>query len=127
MTARIALVTASLLAAIGVAAGAFGAHALKSRLTADMLAVWQTAVLYHLVHALALLAAGLLLLARPDAVAARWAAWLFVAGIVVFSGSLYALTLSGVRALGAITPLGGLAMIGGWIALAFAAWRATAA
>jgi uncharacterized membrane protein YgdD (TMEM256/DUF423 family) len=88
-----------------------------------MLAVWQTAVLYHALHALALFAAGLLLVVRPEASAARIAAWLFVAGIVLFSGSLYALALSGMRALGAVTPFGGLAMIGGWLVLAWAAWN----
>lgn len=124
MTARLALVLASLLAAVAFSAGAFGAHALKSRLSADMLAIWQTAVLYHALHALALFGAGLLLLARPEATPARLAAWLFVAGIVLFSGSLYALALSGVRALGAVTPFGGVAMIAGWLALAWAAWRA---
>jgi uncharacterized membrane protein YgdD (TMEM256/DUF423 family) len=120
MTARLALTLASLLAAAAVAAGAFGAHALKARLSADLLAIWQTAVLYHALHALALYATGLLMLAKPDAGAARLAAWLFVAGIVVFSGSLYALALSGVRGLGAITPFGGVAMIAGWLALAWA-------
>jgi uncharacterized membrane protein YgdD (TMEM256/DUF423 family) len=123
MTARVALVCAALLAAFAVAAGAFGAHALKSRLPADMQAVWSTAVLYHALHAIALLAVGVLLLMRPDAPAARLAAWLFIVGIVVFSGSLYALALTGVRALGAVTPLGGVAMIAGWLALAWAAVR----
>jgi uncharacterized membrane protein YgdD (TMEM256/DUF423 family) len=123
MSARSALVCASLLAAFAVAAGAFGAHGLKARLPAEMLSVWQTAVLYHALHALALLGTGLFLLARPDAGAARIAAWLFVAGIVLFSGSLYALALGGPRALGAVTPIGGAAMIGGWLALAFAAVR----
>jgi uncharacterized membrane protein YgdD (TMEM256/DUF423 family) len=122
MSARLALVLASLLAAAAVAAGAFGAHALKARLSADLLGVWQTAVLYHALHAVALLGVGLLLLARPELGAARLAAWLFVAGIVLFSGSLYALSLTGVRPLGAITPFGGLAMIAGWLALAWACW-----
>ena len=123
MSARLAIALASLLAAAAVAAGAFGAHALKARLSADMLAIWQTAVLYHALHALALFGTGLLLLARPEASAARMAAWLFIAGIALFSGSLYALALSGVRGLGAVTPFGGIAMIAGWIVLAWAAWR----
>lgn len=122
MTARLALTLASLLAAAAVAAGAFGAHALRAKLSPDLLSVWQTAVLYHALHALALFGVGLLLLARPELAAARVAGWLFVGGIVVFSGSLYALTLSGLRPLGAITPLGGLALIAGWLALAWAAW-----
>lgn len=121
MTARIAIVVASLLSAAAVAAGAFGAHALRSRVTADLLAVWQTAVLYHLVHALALFGVGLLLQARPELAGARIAAWLFVAGIALFCGSLYALTLTGTRGLGAVTPFGGAAMIAGWLVLAWAA------
>jgi uncharacterized membrane protein YgdD (TMEM256/DUF423 family) len=110
------------LGAVGVAAGAFGAHALRTRVAPEMLAVFETGVRYHLVHVLALLAAGW--------AAARWpspavpaAGWLFVAGILLFSGSLYALALTGVRAFGLVTPLGGVAFILGWIALAWAAWR----
>ncbi|HEX4825950.1 MAG TPA: DUF423 domain-containing protein [Candidatus Polarisedimenticolaceae bacterium] len=110
------------LGALGVVLGAFGAHGLKSRVDAEMLAVWETASRYHLVHALALLATGW--------AASRWpgvwtsaAGWLFVSGIAIFSGSLYALALSGVRALGAITPIGGLCLIAGWVCLGMAAWR----
>lgn len=105
---------------IAVAAGAFGAHALRSRLAPDMLAVWETAARYQMYHALALLAVAL--------AAGRWpgggwalAGWLFTAGIVVFSGSLYLLAFSGVRWLGAVTPLGGPCLLAGWIALALAA------
>ena len=122
MTARVALVCAALLAAASVATGAFGAHALKSRLSPDLLSVWQTGVLYHALHALALVGVGLFLIARPDAGAARLAAWLFLAGIVLFSGSLYLLATTGTRALGAVAPLGGLALIAGWVALAWAAY-----
>ncbi|HEX4883741.1 MAG TPA: DUF423 domain-containing protein [Casimicrobiaceae bacterium] len=122
MTARTALVLAALLLFVAVALGAFGAHALKARLAPDLQAVWQTAVQYHAWHALALLGAGLLMLVRPDA-AAGLAAWLFVAGIVLFSGSLYALALTGVRGLGAVTPVGGVAFLAGWLAFAWAAWR----
>jgi uncharacterized membrane protein YgdD (TMEM256/DUF423 family) len=107
---------------LGVALGAFGAHALKARLSADMLAVWHTGVLYHLIHALALLA--LALYARAAAPAAAPAsitvpAAAFVIGIALFSGSLYALALTGIRPLGAITPFGGLAFLfaWGWIAV----------
>jgi uncharacterized membrane protein YgdD (TMEM256/DUF423 family) len=124
MTARLALALASLLAAAAVAAGAFGAHALRARVAPDLLAVWQTAVLYHALHAVALFGVGLLLLLKPEAGPARIAAWLFVAGIVLFSGSLYALVLSGTRALGAVTPFGGAAMIAGWLVLAWAVWHA---
>ncbi|MDH5287537.1 MAG: DUF423 domain-containing protein [Betaproteobacteria bacterium] len=122
MTGRSALVLASLLLFLAVALGAFGAHALKSRLTPDLQAVWQTAVQYHAWHALALLAIGVLLLVRPDA-RVGLAAWLFVAGIVLFSGSLYAMALTGARGLGAVTPFGGVAFLAGWLAFAWGAWR----
>lgn len=108
--------------AIGVVMGAFGAHALKARLDAEMLAVWETAARYHLVHALALLAAAWALDRWPGAASAT-APWLFLAGTVLFSGSLYALALTGIRALGAVTPLGGLCLILGWVTLAIAAAR----
>jgi uncharacterized membrane protein YgdD (TMEM256/DUF423 family) len=120
MTPRIALTLAAALMFVGVAAGAFGAHALKARLAPDELAIWQTAVQYHLLHGIGLLAAGLLLLHKPDSAALGAAGWLFVAGIALFSGSLYALALTGVRGLGAITPIGGLAFLGGWAAMAWA-------
>jgi uncharacterized membrane protein YgdD (TMEM256/DUF423 family) len=123
MNARLALTLAAVLLAIAVALGAFGAHALKSRLTPDLQAVWQTAVQYHAWHALGLLAVGLYLLHRPDASIAGWSAWLFIAGIVLFSGSLYALALTGTRMLGAVTPLGGAAFIAGWLAFAWTAWK----
>jgi uncharacterized membrane protein YgdD (TMEM256/DUF423 family) len=123
MTARLALTLAALLLCAAVALGAFGAHALKSRLGPDALAVWQTAVQYHAWHALGLLAVGLLLLHWPDRAGLPWAGWLFVAGIALFSGSLYALVLSDVKGLGVVTPIGGLAFIGGWLALAWTALR----
>ena len=123
MTARLALTMGALLAMAAVALGAFGAHALKGRLEPDMATVWQTAVQYHGWHALALLAAGLLLLHRPDAVAVAAAGWMFAAGIVLFSGSLYLLALTGARGLGAVTPFGGLAFLAGWAAFAWGAWR----
>jgi uncharacterized membrane protein YgdD (TMEM256/DUF423 family) len=97
---------------LGVALGAFGAHALKAKLTPEMLAVWHTGVLYHLIHALALLA--LALFAKASGADIRWGARFFVIGILLFSGSLYALTLSGIKPLGAITPLGGVAFLLGW-------------
>ncbi|HET7231597.1 MAG TPA: DUF423 domain-containing protein [Longimicrobium sp.] len=102
---------------LGVAAGAFGAHALRARLPADLLAVFETAARYQMYHALALLAVALLAMLAPTG-AVRAAGWLFTAGIVIFSGSLYALALSGVRVLGAITPIGGVCFLAGWIALA---------
>jgi uncharacterized membrane protein YgdD (TMEM256/DUF423 family) len=124
LTARLSLTLGALLLFAAVGLGAFGAHALKARLAPDVQAIWQTAVQYHAWHALGLLAAGLLMMHRPDAPALGLAAWLFVAGIALFSGSLYALALSGVRGLGAITPFGGVAFLAGWLAFAWAAWRA---
>jgi uncharacterized membrane protein YgdD (TMEM256/DUF423 family) len=117
---KIVLLLASLLGATGVGLGAFGAHALKSRVDADLLAIWQTAVQYHLLHAVALLVIAALLPTRPSL---ALAGWLFVGGVLVFSGSLYALVLSGVRVLGAVTPFGGLGLIAGWLATAWAALR----
>ena len=103
MTARLALTLAALFLFAAVGAGAFGAHALKSRLVPDLMAVYQTAVQYHFWHALGLLAVGLMLAQKPASGALALAAWLLVAGLVLFSGSLYALALSGVRPLGAVT------------------------
>ena len=106
-----------------VAAGAFGAHALRARLPADLLAVFETGARYQMYHALALLAVAWAVERWPSGAAVA-AGWAFVAGIVVFSGSLYVLALSGVRWLGAVTPLGGVALLAGWALLAWAAWRA---
>ncbi len=125
MTARLALALAASLMFIAVGLGAFGAHALKARLAPDLLVVWNTGVQYHAWHALGLLAAGLWLLLRPDAPGVALAAWCFVAGIALFSGSLYALALTGVRGLGAVTPAGGVAFLAGWAALVWAGWRST--
>jgi uncharacterized membrane protein YgdD (TMEM256/DUF423 family) len=109
-------------AAIAVAAGAFGAHALKARLAPEALAVWDTAARYQIVHALALLAVAQAAEAWRSRLA-HAAGWAFVLGTLLFSGSLYALALSGVRGLGAITPLGGVAFLVGWGCLAAAALR----
>lgn len=107
---------------LAVAAGAFGAHALKARLSADLLVVFETGARYHLFHTLALLGVGILTQLKPHPLLhGAGAAFLF--GIVFFSGSLYALALSGVRVLGAITPLGGLGFLAGWALLAAAAWK----
>ena len=114
MSARPALVAASMLMAVAVALGAFGAHALKARVPPEMLAVWQTGVTYHAWHAIALFMLGLLMLHAPDSAACRIAAWLFVAGIALFAGSLYLLALGAPRWVGAITPLGGLCFLAGW-------------
>ena len=114
---------------LSVAAGAFGAHALKARLGADLLAVFETGARYHMYHALALVAVGLLSALRPVSTALGLldaAGWAFLVGVLLFSGSLYALALTGVRGLGAITPLGGLAFLTGWALLALAALRSAA-
>jgi uncharacterized membrane protein YgdD (TMEM256/DUF423 family) len=108
---------------VAVAAGAFGAHGLRARLAPDLLAVFETAARYQMYHALALLAVAWVAARWPGPLP-QWAGWLFVVGTVLFSGSLYALALSGVRWLGAITPLGGAAFLAGWICLALAARRA---
>ena len=114
----------AMLAMVGVAAGAFGAHALKSRLTPDMLAVFEVGVRYQLVHALALLAVAWAITRWPGR-AALYAGVLFIAGIVLFSGSLYLLALTGERSLGVITPFGGVAFLAGWACLAWAASRSS--
>jgi uncharacterized membrane protein YgdD (TMEM256/DUF423 family) len=109
-------------AALAVLLGSFGAHGLKGRLSPEQLAVFETGVRYQLAHALGLLAAAWAA-GRFGGDAARWGGWLLVAGSVLFSGSLYALTLTGVRWLGLITPFGGVAFIVGWVLLAMAALR----
>ena len=119
---RVFFVLGALNGLIAVAAGAFGAHALKSRLTPDLIAVFEVGVRYQMYHALALLACAWAVSRWPGALTTA-SGWLFFAGIVIFSGSLYGLALSGVRWLGAITPLGGLALLGGWACLAAAAAR----
>ena len=106
--------------AIGVAAGAFGAHALRERVEPRLLEVFETAARYQMYHALALLIVGLAATQWPGRLL-QSAGWLFVAGTLFFSGSLYAMTFTGVRALGAITPIGGVCFITGWICLALAA------
>ncbi len=116
----------SLNAFLGVALGAFGAHGLKSKVSSEMLAVWQTAVQYHLVHALGLVLIGILCQLLPEASLVRTAGWLLLAGTLLFSGSLYALVLTNTRLLGMITPLGGVAFLFGWLLLALAVWRQSA-
>jgi uncharacterized membrane protein YgdD (TMEM256/DUF423 family) len=112
----------ALSAVLAVAAGAFGAHALRHRMAPDTLGVFEVGARYHMYHALGLLAAAWAVTRWPGG-ATTIAGWLFVAGTVIFSGSLYALSLTGQRWLGAVTPLGGLAFILGWAALAWAALR----
>ncbi|MEJ2483276.1 MAG: DUF423 domain-containing protein, partial [Gemmatimonadota bacterium] len=112
---RTAWILGSLSAFLGVAAGAFGAHALKAVVAPDLLVVYETGVRYQLFHALALLALGLAAKVRPEG---RWSipVWLFAGGTVLFSGSLYLLALTGVRWLGAVTPIGGICFLAGWLA-----------
>jgi len=123
MTARIIMTLGAMAAFLGVALGAFGAHALRARLSEQLLGTWETAVQYHLVHALGLLVVGLTLLHTGPTPLLRWSAGFMLAGMVLFSGSLYILCLSGVRWLGAITPLGGTALLIAWVLFAVAAWR----
>lgn len=104
----------------GVTLGAFGAHALRARLSPEMLAVFETGVRYQMYHALALVATAALM-PQMDGRLVAWAGWSFVAGILLFSGSLYVLALTGITVLGAITPLGGVAFLLGWGCLAVAA------
>lgn len=103
---------------LGVCMGAFGGHALKSSLSEEMQKVYHIAVFYHIVHALGLFAVAWLASARPMAGGIAQAGWAFIIGIVLFSGSLYCLSITGVRQLGMITPLGGLSFLAGWLLLA---------
>ncbi len=119
--ARMFVITGASSAALAVVLGAFGAHGLRARLPADLLAIYQTGCQYHVYHALGLLAVGLLGLHLPASGALRASGWLMLAGTVLFSGSLYALALTGQRWLGAITPLGGIAWIAAWVLMAYAA------
>jgi len=121
--ARNILISGAIVALIGVATGAFGAHGLRPLLSEHMLNIFETGVRYHLFHALGMLAAGLSLAYAPIR-HFKVAAWAFALGIVLFSGSLYALSISGVRGLGIITPFGGLCFIVGWGLLAWGYWKA---
>lgn len=115
------LVIGSIVMFLAVAIGAFGAHAMKPRLTPDMLKIYETGVQYHLVHGIGILAVGIAgsQLTNGHSLASA-AGWCLLGGIILFSGSLYALSLSGIRKLGAITPLGGLLFLAGWVLLAIA-------
>ena len=119
---RTFLALGALAAALAVVAGAFGAHGLRGRLSPDMMAVFETAARYHMYHALGLLAVAVVA-GRLMGRGAVLSGWLFVAGTLLFSGSLYLLALGGPRWLGAVTPLGGLCFIVGWLALAWSALR----
>ncbi|QSA96204.1 DUF423 domain-containing protein [Methylococcus sp. EFPC2] len=117
------LLLSSLAAFLAVALGAFGAHALRGRLDDYALAIYQTGVQYQFWHALGLGLIAFAAQSKPDAALLRWAGWLMLAGIALFSGSLYVLALSGLRWLGMITPFGGTAFLGAWLLLAVHAWR----
>lgn len=121
--AKLFITLASLSGMLAVMMGAFGAHALKNRLDEYALGIFETAVQYHFHHSFALLAVGVIALSQPQTTLLKTSGWLFLIGILVFSGSLYLLSLTGVRWLGAITPLGGLAFIGGWACLAALGWK----
>lgn len=108
---------------LAVILGAFGAHALRARLSPEMLAIYQTGVQYHFWHALGLLAIGLMLAHLPEALLLKIAGWALLFGIFVFSGSLYLLAITGLKWLGAITPIGGVAFIAGWALAALAVLR----
>ena len=114
---------AALNLALAVMLGAFGAHGLKAKVTAEQLAWWHTGVDYHFYHALGLLVIGALMAAQPQLALPKGSAWALQIGIVIFSGSLYAMTLGAPRWFGAITPIGGTAFIIGWLWLAYAAWQ----
>lgn len=120
---RVFFVLGALSAFIGVAAGAFGTHSLKSRMSAEMLSVFEVGVRYQMYHAFALIVAALLQAKQPSSVVTT-SGWFFVFGTIFFSGSLYLLSVSGVRWFGVITPLGGLAFLAGWVCMAWGVCRA---
>jgi uncharacterized membrane protein YgdD (TMEM256/DUF423 family) len=119
---KLFVILGAILGGLSVAAGAFGAHALRAQLEPRMLEVFETAARYQMYHALALFAAAWLY-QQTEAQAAQVAGWAFLVGILLFSGSLYAMVFTGIRALGAVTPIGGVAFLFGWGALALAALK----
>lgn len=122
--ARLFLLVASVLGALSVAGGAFGAHALKGQLTETALNSFETGVRYQMYHALALLGIAMLAKQNPEVSLFTTAGWCFIAGVVLFSGSLYGLSLAGIKAFGPVTPLGGVAFMAGWVCLAIASTKA---
>lgn len=124
MTPRLIMLLAALFGGVAVAAGAFASHALRSQISDRALEIFTTGATYQMYHALALLFIALFLSRTKTGI--KWlqsAAWAFIIGILLFSGSLYALSLTGITILGVVTPLGGVAFLGGWICLAIAAWQ----
>jgi uncharacterized membrane protein YgdD (TMEM256/DUF423 family) len=123
MMSKVFIILGSLNAFLAVALGAFGAHGLQNKLTEQMLATYETGVKYHMIHALGLILIGIISRYTSGSVLINWSGWLICAGIVLFSGSLYLLSIGGIRWLGAITPLGGLCFLAGWLLLAVAAFK----
>ncbi|MFS0558195.1 DUF423 domain-containing protein [Brevibacillus sp. 179-C9.3 HS] len=121
---KLFLMLGSISGFLSVAFGAFGAHALKEKLDAYSLGIFHTGVTYQTTHALALVLVALLLKWYPDSSGLVWAGWCFAAGTLIFSGSLYTLALTGIKVLGAITPIGGVLFLAGWALLAIHAWKA---
>jgi uncharacterized membrane protein YgdD (TMEM256/DUF423 family) len=124
LTAKLFLILGGLNAALAVILGAFGAHALKARVSTEMLVVYQTGVQYHFYHALGLVLVGLAITQLPESVPLKWSGGLMLAGIVLFSGSLYGLSLSELRWLGAVAPFGGTAFIAAWVLFVIAVIKA---
>jgi uncharacterized membrane protein YgdD (TMEM256/DUF423 family) len=119
---KVFLIIASISACTAVALGAFAAHLLKDKLSPDLFAIFEVGVRYHMYHALALFAVAWCVTQFPSS-SVSVSGWLFIAGTVVFSGSLYILSMTGMRWLGAITPLGGISFLAGWIWLAWCVWK----
>lgn len=117
------IILGALMMASAVALGAFGAHGLKNKLSPEMLQVYQTGVEYHMYHALGILLIAVIAGFYPHAAGVHWAGWIMLLGVLLFSGSLYVLSLSGIRWLGAITPFGGMAFILAWLLLAYSLWQ----
>lgn len=120
---KLFLIIGSTAMALAVVLGAFGAHGLKKTLTEEMLTIFETGVTYHFYHAIGLLIVGIIGRHLPNSSLLSWSGWLMLAGILIFSGSLYLLSVSGIRWLGAITPIGGLCFIISWILFATAVWK----
>ncbi|WP_400161984.1 DUF423 domain-containing protein [Brevibacillus sp. TJ4] len=120
---KLFLMLGSISGFLSVALGAFGAHGLKARLDEYSLGVFQTGVTYQTTHALAIILVAMLIKWYPEATGLTWAGWCFVAGTLIFSGSLYTLAISGIKTFGAITPIGGVLFLIGWALLAVHAWK----
>lgn len=120
---KLFLMLGSISGLLSVALGAFGAHALKERLDEYSLGIFHTGVTYQTTHALAMIIVALLIKWYPDSSGLQWAGWSFLVGTLIFSGSLYALAMSGIKVLGAITPIGGVLFIVGWALLVIYAWK----